>query len=96
MKLDSQTAELPGLPPVPKKRGPKPTGKAKSSAQRVADFRARKAAELEAARKLTRRVALDALARSLLLNLEDGSELALGIARSEWLEIGRRLGWKTL
>lgn len=95
MKLDSQTAELPGLPPVPKKRGPKPTGKAKSSAQRVADFRARKAAEVDAARKLTRRVPLDGLARSLLLNLDDGSDVALGIAKSEWLEIGRRMGWKS-
>lgn len=42
MRKDDLTVELPG---VPKRRGRPPTGKAKSSAQRQADRRARLAAE---------------------------------------------------
>lgn len=40
-KLDNQTSELPGLPPLPKKRGRPATGKAKTAAQRMREFRDR-------------------------------------------------------
>lgn len=42
MKKDNNTAELPG---IPKKRGRPATGKAKTSAERQAEFRAKKKAE---------------------------------------------------
>lgn len=42
MKTDKKTAELPGLP---KPRGRPPTGKAKTNAERQAEFRAKKKAE---------------------------------------------------
>lgn len=41
---DKHTLELPGLP-MAKRRGRRPTGKAKSSAQRMADLRARRREE---------------------------------------------------
>lgn len=42
MKKDNNTAELPG---IPKKRGRPPTGKAKTTAERQAEFRTKKKAE---------------------------------------------------
>jgi hypothetical protein len=39
-KLDTQTAELPGLPPLPKKRGRPSTGNALTNAERQARYRA--------------------------------------------------------
>lgn len=62
-KLDTQTAELPGLPPLPKKRGRPATGNAKTAAQRVAESRARKKVEADnQVRQLD--AALDLLAES--------------------------------
>jgi len=44
---DTRTAELPGLPPLPKKLGRPVTGAAKSPAERMAASRARKSADLD-------------------------------------------------
>jgi len=52
MKTDSQTAELPGLPPPPKRRGRKPTGKALSNAERQARFRAKRQ-QIETGERMT-------------------------------------------
>lgn len=42
MKTDALTAELPGLPCPPAKRGRKPTGNAMTNAERQARFRAKR------------------------------------------------------
>lgn len=49
-RLDSVTSELPGVPPVPRRRGRPATGTALTAAERQAAYRARKA---EAGRKET-------------------------------------------
>jgi len=90
---DFKTVELPGLPEFPKKRGRKPTGKAKSPSERMRDYRARKAQEIVVAKTAYRKTSL----KSLFLTIEDSGNVTENqvsdFSKLAWLEIGRRFGW---
>lgn len=101
-KLDDKTAELPGLPELPKKRGRPPSGNAKTAAERMRAMRARKANDLKLAKKWFGKTSVVSLLATIQGSVaynadeqghEPVTEREEQLARVAWLEIGRRMGW---
>jgi hypothetical protein len=90
---DQKTADLPGIPQSPKKRGPKPTGRAKSAAERMRDMRSRRLLAVQLSAHTFAKMK-DAELLGFIAAALDSSGPPDEYTRLAYLEVGRRLGSK--